>query len=235
VFFTLILFLFTLLLVFWALRGGGAGSWGVVTTVTVQTYPTFNATLYEVTLKLPSAELVSDVMTAHAQHVFDWEPAGHYYQLGTIPDEGTIVGFSTYFPNTSAGEAVAQMAEFFDEALALGLVVVSNTTTTALANELVHHADDQVGNFIILGSRLIPSAAYTNTPDALGQAQGELVALGFTCVCPNKCFQVLRVNLRFTIASRASWSGEVSPQNALTYAPDLTCPCFRKAVRERKH
>jgi hypothetical protein len=170
------------ILVFWALRGGGAGSWGVITSVTVKTYPTFNATLYSVTLALPSAELVSDVMTAHAQHVFDWEPTGHYYEIVTLPGEGTIIIFATYSPNASTEETIAQMNPFFDEVLALGLVVLSNTTTTALANEIVHEADDQVGSITLFGSRLVPSDAYKSTPEAIGKAHGELINSGFLYV-----------------------------------------------------
>jgi hypothetical protein len=164
--------------VFWALRGGGAGSWGVITSVTIKTYPTFNATLYEVILMIPSIKLVSDVMSAHAHYVFDWEPAGQYYELGTLP-EGTFIAFSTYFLSTTAEEAITKMAPFFDEVLLLGMVVLSNATTTALANELVYNADDQVGGLAVIGSRLIPSAAYKDTPKVIGQAHEELVNSGF--------------------------------------------------------
>jgi hypothetical protein len=36
--------------VFWAIRGGGAGTWGVVTSVTVKAYPMPNTTLWSLTL-----------------------------------------------------------------------------------------------------------------------------------------------------------------------------------------
>ena len=36
--------------VFWAIRGGGAGTWGVVTSVTVKAYPMPNVTLWSLTL-----------------------------------------------------------------------------------------------------------------------------------------------------------------------------------------
>jgi hypothetical protein len=119
-------------------------------------------------------------MAAHAQHVFDWEPAGQYYEIGAIPGtDEAFLGLSTYFPNASGEEAAAQIAPFFDELLSLGLIVTTNTTTTALANDLVYNADDQVAGLIVLGSRLIPSSAYENTAEVIGRAHGELLELGF--------------------------------------------------------
>jgi hypothetical protein len=38
------------LVVFWAMRSGGAGSWGVIIDATFRTLPIFNATLHKVTI-----------------------------------------------------------------------------------------------------------------------------------------------------------------------------------------
>ncbi|KAI0028758.1 FAD-binding domain-containing protein [Vararia minispora EC-137] len=163
---------------FWALRGGGAGSWGVITSVTIQTYPTFNATEYEVTVAIPSTEAITTVMTSHARHVFDWGNIGSFYLLSAAP-EGVFLQLGAEFINQSAVDAVAVMAPFWDEVQALGAVVVSNSTTTSVANERVFSADDASGTMGVIGSRLIPMIAYRNSPDVVGQVHRELIEKGY--------------------------------------------------------
>ncbi|KAI0033275.1 hypothetical protein K488DRAFT_48012, partial [Vararia minispora EC-137] len=151
---------------FWALRGGGGGSWGVVTSATIKTYPTFNATYYTVTAALPSVESVSSIMTSHARHIFDWGDIGHYYSISVTP---LVLVFETLFPNTSAEDAIALTAPFWGEAISLGAVVLTNSTTTSLVNKLFSRLDDSVGIMQALGSRLIPAAAYHDIPDIVGK------------------------------------------------------------------
>ncbi|KAI0031017.1 FAD-binding domain-containing protein [Vararia minispora EC-137] len=166
---------------FWAVRGGGAGSWGVVTSVVVKTYPTFNATEYDVSISLPSIDAISSVMTSHAKHVFEWGDVGQYYTISAAP-QGIIMTFVEYFPNTSAAGAIALMEPFWEEVRALGASVLSNSTTTSIANELVRRADDAVAVLTIQGSRLIPAKAYQDGPDGIGQVHGQLIDMGYVII-----------------------------------------------------
>ncbi|KAI0031018.1 FAD-binding domain-containing protein [Vararia minispora EC-137] len=163
---------------FWAVRGGGAGSWGVVTSVVVKTYPTFNATEYVVLLSFPSIDVVTSVMTSHAKHVFEWGDIGHYYTLVAEP-AGIFLEFSAHFPNTSGAGAIALMEPFWEEAQALGASLLFNSTTTSLANERVLSSDDSVAMMGVIGSRLIPARAYQDIPGAIGQVHGRLIEMGY--------------------------------------------------------
>jgi hypothetical protein len=60
------------------------------------------------------------------------------------------------------------MAPFFNESLALGAFVTRNGTVTAIGNTLLSPSVDEVGGLVVLGSRLIPSAAYKSNPQAIG-------------------------------------------------------------------
>ena len=55
--------------VFWALRGGGAGSWGVIIDATFSTLPIFNATLHVVNILTTTRDQTTSLMATHAKHI----------------------------------------------------------------------------------------------------------------------------------------------------------------------
>ncbi len=55
--------------VFWALRGGGAGSWGVVVSATFRTFPTFNATTSLVSMVANDTVALGSIIAVHAKHI----------------------------------------------------------------------------------------------------------------------------------------------------------------------
>ncbi|KXN80958.1 hypothetical protein AN958_06549 [Leucoagaricus sp. SymC.cos] len=151
---------------FWALRGGGAGSWGVIVNTTFRMYPTFEAT----------QSIVSFV--AANSSVF-------YSVLNTGQNTNFGIGISTYIPLATSEQAIATLEPLFMDVLSAGGILVSNTTTTANVNELLAIADDQAGVYGVLGSRLIPESTYRNSPKDISYAFKHLADAGtsYTIAC----------------------------------------------------
>ncbi|KXN85638.1 6-hydroxy-D-nicotine oxidase [Leucoagaricus sp. SymC.cos] len=129
---------------FWAMRGGGAGSWGVVVNATLRTYPTFKATHSIVSFIATNGSVVGAITEAHAKHC------------------------RLFFPHATSEQAVAASQPLFRDILAAGGVLISNMTTTANVNELLAQGDDPVGVYIALGSRLIPESSYRHSSKDIG-------------------------------------------------------------------
>ena len=168
--------------VFWALRGGGAGSWGVIISATLRTFPIFNATEHDAIITFPISK-VADMMSLHAKHIFDWDDrrAGQYFFALNGASFGiniSVLTLSTYFVNASASEATNAMAPLLDEARRLGFSVLGLQTNTGLINDLLYQSDTQLGINQISGSRLIPATAYKDDPDAIGSGYERLFDLG---------------------------------------------------------
>ena len=167
--------------VFWALRGGGAGSWGVIVSATFRTFPVFNATLHTVEILTGSNASTGDLCEIHARHVFDWDEyqAGQYFISLPGPTGGNIMGFLTYFPNITVQQSMDAMKPFLDDARAMNFTVFNESAYTAVANQLVYSADDNYsGVNAILGSRLIPADAYRSDPAAIGRVCANVLDLG---------------------------------------------------------
>ncbi|KAI0043010.1 FAD-binding domain-containing protein [Auriscalpium vulgare] len=162
--------------VFWALRGGGAGSWGVIISATFRTFPAFPITLHQATVTTNSSVLTAAVMSAHAKHIFDWDGvrAGQYFYLANNADGTSSLALSTVFSNLTGADVEAQMAPLLADVTALGATVSGEGTITALPNDILGFADDSSGVNLILGSRLIPATAYLD-PTKVGAAYKTLI------------------------------------------------------------
>ncbi|KAJ7354414.1 FAD-binding domain-containing protein [Mycena albidolilacea] len=176
---------------FFALRGGGAGSWGVIISATIRTFPTFNATSAITILQVPNNTVVGSLATLHAQHVFDWDSvqAGHFFwfektQIGsTDPNVPTSFMLFTYMPNTTAEQSQILLAPFINASLALpGVVFVSQTFKDGEINDVMFGPDDGVGGNVVLGSRLVPEALYRDSPEKVGPVYKELFDNGTTAL-----------------------------------------------------
>ncbi|KAF8882095.1 hypothetical protein BD779DRAFT_1444980 [Infundibulicybe gibba] len=174
---------------FWAMRGGGAGSWGVIVSATFQTFPTFNASVSVGLIASNSTQVMGQVAAAHARHIFDWDPfhVGQYFFLVTsdflqVPVPAKFVmAVQTYFPNTTTDVAEAALQPFFDEAKAAGAIVIVQTNETNI-NDALTSADDSVGSNTVLGSRLVPATAYKNSPTMFGDVYTQLLDGGATSI-----------------------------------------------------
>ena len=166
---------------FWALRGGGAGSWGVIVSITMQTYPIFSASEHTAYISFNTSQQAADAMTIHAQHIFDLDNsrAGQYFWVYNLGDGESLLQMRTIFANVSGDDAQAAVAPFIADVETIGAQLVNQTVKTVLANDIVGaSADDSVGEYLIFVSSLIPEAQYKNNPAAIGAAYKTLLDLG---------------------------------------------------------
>jgi hypothetical protein len=168
--------------VFWALRGGGAGSWGVIIDATLPTLPIFNATIHTVNILTTTLDQTASLMTTHAKHISDWDQvrAGQYFNL--TGSTNSTLAVSTIFKDLDGDASKAQMSSFLADAAKVGATVQGETTVTAFANDIVGFADDLSGYNTILSSRLVPGSVYSNAPESVGLAYKQLLSQGIQSV-----------------------------------------------------
>ncbi|KAF8156884.1 FAD-binding domain-containing protein [Crassisporium funariophilum] len=173
---------------FWAMRGGGAGSWGVIVSATFRTFPTFDAVISSITIKTNTTDQMAQVATVHARHIFDWDAlrAGQYFYLSTqgLFDGGnTSLGvptmtITTYFPNITIEQTAASLQPFLDDVQKVPGVTLAQFSRQANINDSLFSADDSVGINLVLGSRLVPATTYKHHPESVGQVYAQLLNEG---------------------------------------------------------
>ncbi|KAI0291237.1 FAD-binding domain-containing protein [Multifurca ochricompacta] len=191
---------------FWALRGGGAGSWGVIIDATLRTVPSFNITLHTVNILTDSLNQTGDLMTAHASHIKDWDGvrAGQYFYLaGSTTNSALVV--NTVFKDLDGASSKAQLSSFLSSATALGAVVQGETTITAPPNDIVGFADDPSGFNVILSSRLIPNSVYLLAPNSVGAAYKRLLSQGVQTVLGHLVAGGVAANANIESAVHPAW------------------------------
>lgn len=166
--------------VFWALRGGGAGSWGVIVNATFKTFPTFNATQSTVVFSADNSNTIGALGEKYAKHIFDWDSmsAGQYFSIvySGIGTTYTVVA-SSYFPRATAEDVATAMAPLIADFQLTGAALLLNTTVTTTINTLLAQPDDQVGTYTLLGSRLIPASSF-EAPEDFGNVYKQLIDAG---------------------------------------------------------
>jgi FAD/FMN-containing dehydrogenase len=167
--------------VFWALRGGGAGSWGVVTSGTFRTFPTFDVVSHTAFILANSSAAMGQLATLHAQHIFDWDDfhVGQFFMVnGSAP---AFTWFSSsVFPNASIAAANASMAPFLEAvARTPGLSVTTVIVDRINVNDaLSTSTNDGGGTDGVIGSRLIPADTYRYNTTAIGETYQALFEAG---------------------------------------------------------
>ncbi|KAJ7878439.1 FAD-binding domain-containing protein [Mycena leptocephala] len=173
---------------FFALRGGGAGSWGVIVSATVRTHPTFNVTGSVIELGASNNAAAGALAGVHAQHIFDLDPVhgGQYFFLEKS-DNLSVLIIQTV-TNTTLDEGTALLTPFLNDALALpDVFLISKDFATASINDALYMADDSVGMNLVMGSRLIPAAAYqaSDAPATVAKVYQELLDAGAHLILGN--------------------------------------------------
>ncbi|KAJ7292570.1 hypothetical protein C8J57DRAFT_1490077 [Mycena rebaudengoi] len=134
---------------FYALRGGGAGSWGVVVSATVRTFPTFNATYSLIQIVSSNNTALGELATLHARHIFDLDPVrgSQYFNIIRATADGHALFTSNMFmPNTTVAQGTALLAPFLSAARAIaGLTVIAESYENANINDLLTKPDDDAG------------------------------------------------------------------------------------------
>ncbi|KAF7373162.1 hypothetical protein MSAN_00524300 [Mycena sanguinolenta] len=124
---------------FYALRGGGAGSWGVVVSVTFQAYPTFNATSSLIILVAENDNVASSLATLHAQHIFDWDSvhAGQPFLNASLAFPGVLL-YSQEFTYGDINDALYQAGDSGATAILGHLVAGGKVATNAKILSAIH-------------------------------------------------------------------------------------------------
>ncbi|KAJ7865538.1 FAD-binding domain-containing protein, partial [Mycena leptocephala] len=168
---------------FYALRGGGPGTWGVIVSVSFRTFPTFNATSSLILLGVANATIAGSLATVHAQHIFDWDSvrASQYFWL--VPNLTTpgsyVMALNTFMPNTTTVQSMMLLAPLINASLALpGISLVSSKYTYSDINDALYQPDDRVGLNVVLGSRFIEPQTYRNSPATVGKVYKKLLEDG---------------------------------------------------------
>ncbi|KAK0216915.1 hypothetical protein IW262DRAFT_1463862 [Armillaria fumosa] len=156
--------------VFWALRGGGAGSWGVLVSTTFRTFPTFNATISQVSIVANDTVAIGSIVTTHAKHIFDWDDL-HMGQFFSA--DAHTLSLGSYFPRISSDAAAAALKPFLDDAEVFEQVVEQQFNEIN-RNDAITVVDDVAGSNGVIGSRLTSASAYRNHPDAFGHVYTQL-------------------------------------------------------------
>ncbi|KAJ7118033.1 FAD-binding domain-containing protein [Mycena crocata] len=143
---------------FWAMGGGGGGSWGVIVAATFRVFPTFNVTHSTIQLVAANNTAAGALAAVHAEHIFDLDSV-RGGQL--IPEH-----------NHRGRHRTPLEEEYIDINI----------------NDALYVEDDSVGINAVLGSRLIPAASYCDGPATVMELctsscwtvvrQGHLVAGG---------------------------------------------------------
>ncbi|KAI0073141.1 FAD-binding domain-containing protein [Panus rudis PR-1116 ss-1] len=174
---------------FWALRGGGGGTFGVVTSVTYQTRPTTPviAALFKCTVN-GSSSGTPPILTSFVAELLRAAPAltdagwGGYTIAEPTDSVNSSITFLGIAPNVSWEKANETMIPFFDRAASVaansstenGVLTITDASTFPMDSfqawfaQFIGSGSDQVAN-IILGSRLLPK-------DVLEQNADEVAA-----------------------------------------------------------
>ena len=151
---------------FWALRGGGGGTYGVVTSVSYKTYPTFPLTVVTLSADFTSPDIAQNVST-------EWI---RLHPMISDKGWGAYVTFSNSFFNISLIATNASLADtnatflpfvhYIDEATG-GLVQLTTTPINSFYELYLNSfadTDGAGGNQVELASRLLPRSLAETDP-----------------------------------------------------------------------
>ena len=151
---------------FWALRGGGGGTYGVVISTTYKTYPTFSLTGAVLTAKFTSLNIAQDVITEFIKFHPIFSDAGWsaYVDLTNSSFSANLLAPSTAWADASL--AFFSFVQYVEEAT--GGQVQLNITPFASFYEFFLATTDgnekTTGNQVEMASRLLPRSLAENDP-----------------------------------------------------------------------
>jgi hypothetical protein len=181
---------------FYALRGGGGGTFGVITSATIKTYPTPPYAVLEITALMSSAsENYWDMMTyllSQYPYLSNQGISGYPYVL---PEYEVAPGvyyalYNAKFHDHNSPYGASNISAVFDPIFShikttwgSSLIEFVNVTTyyhTRYEAHIANHDASVAGSDTVLGSRLLDAATLTGNQTALKAA-----LKGFTSTGPN--------------------------------------------------
>lgn len=156
---------------FWALRGGGGSTFGVVTSVTVKAHPDFPVTVTSFAFGgINPSTTYNETwagIRAFFTHFIDFSSAGTYCYFLLIPSPVPIFEMAPFFaPNMTVAATQALLQPWLDELAAVGIDITPqlNYYANYLSAWEANFPQEAVGrNQGLTGSRLFPRQNWENT------------------------------------------------------------------------
>lgn len=155
---------------FWALRGGGAGSWGIVISATYKTHDEFPIILSALNVTFPNMEAATSVTTELVKLFPKLSDMG-WGGYGALTNTSLLMGYLA--PNVSWSDANSTILPFFEYALnathdpnAVATTVHFDNFATIL--DLISGTNGggtEVGSLVELASRLLSREAAEQRPE----------------------------------------------------------------------
>ncbi|KAJ3477881.1 hypothetical protein NLG97_g8719 [Lecanicillium saksenae] len=171
---------------FWALRGGGGGTFGVVVSVTIRTFPDVPALALTTTVALPgpAGDSFWDMLEGLHERLpalADAGGSGYYFVSPNTVDNGTSTASITiamFFANKTDQAPIAKIFDGFIQTAqkyvpsANYSLLLAPTLGGSIAYELAKTPYDPTGGIAIVGSRLVSRDFLTQSDGAkrLGKA-----------------------------------------------------------------
>ncbi|KAG9236706.1 hypothetical protein BJ875DRAFT_371506, partial [Amylocarpus encephaloides] len=156
---------------FWALRGGGGSTWGVVTSVTVRAHPGTQITSVRFTFTAPSQATFEKGVRAYWKRFIPYSDAGTYSYFFIIPTPpvSTFMMLGFVAPNKTTAQTTALLKPWFDDLKALNIQVSPTYKTYPLtgAGLIDTFPTEPVQGDAAIGSRLFPRSAWRDPDSAL--------------------------------------------------------------------
>ncbi|KAJ4399885.1 hypothetical protein N0V85_005895 [Neurospora sp. IMI 360204] len=163
---------------FWALRGGGGSTYGVVTSVVVKAHAAINLTVADFSFAVRNSTTPSGPMvTINDSEVF-WKGLNAVYAFGipTVDAGGYVwtqalsMGSGSFMMQTKVqmpGKTIAQTTEFvqplFAQLQSLGIPVSTATVTTTVYGAPRSGPEGPPSSNMRFASRLFPRSSFTNS------------------------------------------------------------------------
>ena len=163
------------------MRGGGGGTYGIVTSTTYKTYETVSLTRASITIEFSSPEIAQDVTTEYiklqstlcdagwsASIILSKSSLSGYLLAPSVPWKESSAAFFSFVRYTEqAGGRLYLTLTPFDSFYEFFLATLDNDSSTV------------TGNQIELASRLLPRSGFENDP---AQVANVLLSVGISAV-----------------------------------------------------
>ena len=197
---------------FWALRGGGGGTYGVITSVTYRTYESLPVAIYVFNANVTDAAIMKELLANFLQFQTNLTDDGWaaYGSLGN----GTI-GFFAVVPNMTAGAANASTQAWTDYAATSQNVSSEASIQTYPSyyefSMSLFNTSGGLGGNAMMGSRLL-------SRDTLAKRSQDVAEILVDCEASFKCARAYFIHLSWPMILHSMVAGgkvsQIDPNSA---------------------